>query len=525
MAEGETLRLSIEEARGLMLAAQGLLDPPPQSPAPGLDDVRAMVERLGVLQIDTISVVERAQYLALWSRLGPYDRDLLDRLLYPERAVFEYWGHAASIAPMADYRYYRPKMLRYHEHMWAGNRQWLEENPTAPRDTLAAIRERGPLASSDFERPPDKARTGPWDWFGPKDSRRALEILWTMGDLMIHSRRAGQKVYDVRERVLAEAFGAEVPRDDELPTPEDVTRYFARHTVQALGVVTPSWLWDYFRLSPSSEEAKSKRVAALAMLNRLREEGVVAQAAVEGLTEPAFVARAALPVLARLRGGVEPERTTLLSPFDSLIWDRARAQVLFGWSAAWTPRWTARRGACSCARSTWSRGSRPATRCSTAWPARSRASPASSAPTRLLWSARTRIFWRPRSRTACACRRRRKMSDKGAKITSRASTVAKAFGETLMSRRACRYAPRLQCVLRYESAVLRQRPGERSCPLFSLVSRVGATERSGSRASRRRLALLLRALAVGLNDQLGLAQSQAHTVHRLLEDIHGDERP
>jgi len=331
MAEGETLRLSIEEARGLMLAAQGLLDPPPQSPAPGLDDVRAMVERLGVLQIDTISVVERAQYLALWSRLGPYDRDLLDRLLYPERAVFEYWGHAASIAPMADYRYYRPKMLRYHEHMWAGNRQWLEENPTAPRDTLAAIRERGPLASSDFERPPDKARTGPWDWFGPKDSRRALEILWTMGDLMIHSRRAGQKVYDVRERVLAEAFGAEVPRDDELPTPEDVTRYFARHTVQALGVVTPSWLWDYFRLSPSSEEAKSKRVAALAMLNRLREEGVVAQAAVEGLTEPAFVARAALPVLARLRGGVEPERTTLLSPFDSLIWDRARAQALFGY--------------------------------------------------------------------------------------------------------------------------------------------------------------------------------------------------
>ncbi len=327
----ETLRLSVEEARGLMLAAQGLLDAPPASPAPGLDDVRAAVERLGVLQIDTISVVERTQYLALWSRLGPYDRALLDRLLYPGRATFEYWGHAASIAPMADYRYYRLKMLRHHEHMWSGNKQWLEENPTVLRETLEAIRARGPLGSADFERPPDKARTGPWDWFGPKDSRRALEVLWTMGDLMVHSRRAGQKVYDLRERVLTEAFGDEVPRDDELPSPDEVTGYFARHTVRALGVVTPSWLWDYFRLAPSIDGAKSRKVAALATLNRLCEEGEVAQATVEGLREPAFVARAALPVLERLRAGATPARTTLLSPFDSLIWDRARAQVLFGY--------------------------------------------------------------------------------------------------------------------------------------------------------------------------------------------------
>ncbi len=329
MGEGETLRLSIEEARGLMLATQGLLDPPPA--APGHQDVRATIERLGVLQIDTISVVERTQYLALWSRLGPYDRDLLDRLLYPGRAVFEYWGHAASIVPMADYRYYRPKMLRHHEHMWVGNRHWLEQNPTVLRDTLTAIREQGPLGSADFERPPDKARTGPWDWFGPKDSRRALEVLWTMGDIMVHSRRAGQKVYDLRERVLAEAFDEEVPRDDDLPSPDEVTRYFARHTVRALGVVTPSWLWDYFRLTPSSEGAKSRKVAALAMLNRLREEGEVVQAAVEGLREPVFVARAALSQLERLRDGVTPGRTTLLSPFDSLIWDRARARTLFGY--------------------------------------------------------------------------------------------------------------------------------------------------------------------------------------------------
>jgi len=327
MGGDQTPRLSIAEARGLMLAAQGLLDPPSVAPDP--DEARAAIERLGALQIDTISVVERTQYLVLWSRLGPYPRDALDGLLYPQRETFEYWSHAASIVPMADYRYYRPKMLRHHEHMWSGNRQWLEQNPAVLRETLQAIRERGPLGSSDFERPPDKERTGPWDWFGPKDSRRALEILWTMGDLMVHSRRAGQKVYDLRERVLAEAFGGDIPPDDDLPSTDEVTRYFVRRTLRALGIVTPSWLWDYFRLSPPAEGARSKRVAALALLNRLREEGEVVQATVDGLGEPAFVTRAALLDLERLRSGVTPERTTLLSPFDSLIWDRTRARTLF----------------------------------------------------------------------------------------------------------------------------------------------------------------------------------------------------
>nr|MDQ2828377.1 winged helix DNA-binding domain-containing protein [Chloroflexota bacterium] len=327
MGGDQTPRLSIAEARGLMLAAQGLLDPPPVAPGP--DAARAAIERLGALQIDTISVVARTQYLVLWSRLGPYPRDALDGLLYPRRETFEYWSHAASIVPMADYRYYRPKMLCHHEHMWSGNRQWLEQNPAVLRETRQAIRERGPLGSADFERPPDKERTGPWDWFGPKDSRRALEILWTMGDLMVHSRRAGQKVYDLRERVLAEAFGGDIPPDEDLPSPDEVTRYFARRTLRALGIVTPSWLWDYFRLSPPAEGARSKRVAALALLNRLREEGEVVQAAVDGLGEPAFVTRVALLDLERLRSGVTPERTTLLSPFDSLIWDRARARTLF----------------------------------------------------------------------------------------------------------------------------------------------------------------------------------------------------
>lgn len=329
MAEGQALQLSMEEARGLMLAAQGLLDPP--TATAGLDDIAGMIDRLGVLQIDTISVVERTQYLVLWSRLGPYDAALLDALLYPGRAVFEYWSHAASIVPMADYPYYRPKMLRYHEHIWRGDHEWMGRNPEVVRETLEAVRTRGPVASADFERAPDAPRAGLWDWYGSKESRRALEILWTTGDLMIHSRRGGQKVYDLRQRVLAEAFGDGAPPDDALPHDEERQRHFIRRTVRALGVTTPSWLWDYFRLAPLEGQARTKRAAALALLTALEQEGAVVPATIEGINEPAAVSSALLPVLERLRGGHQPARTTLLSPFDSLIWDRARARALFGY--------------------------------------------------------------------------------------------------------------------------------------------------------------------------------------------------
>jgi uncharacterized protein len=323
------LHLGIDEARGVALAAQGLLQAAPARP--GVHDVRGAIERLGAVQIDTISVVERSQYLVLWSRLGAYDPGLLDALLYPQRAVFEYWSHAASIVPMADYAYYRPKMLRFAEHMWRGNHAWMQCNPDTVRRTLEAVRERGPVASADFERPPAAPRSAPWDWHGPKESRRALEVLWTTGDLMVHSRRAGQKVYDLRERVLAEAFGDDVPRDDDLPHADDCLRYFVRRTMRALGVVTPSWLWDYFRLVPPNGQTRGKKVYGAALLDELVHEGALVPAAVDELREPAFVARERLPDLERLRTGGGPARTTLLSPFDDLIWDRVRTRALFGY--------------------------------------------------------------------------------------------------------------------------------------------------------------------------------------------------
>src|SRR5262249_274573 len=136
------------------------------------DAVRGVIEQLGVVQIDTINVVRRSQYLVLWSRLGAYDDSLLDDLLSPHRAVFEYWSHAASIVPMSDYHYYRANMLRFAEgRLWPNLRQWKDENPEVIAQVLDAIRERGPLASADFDRDPNAKRTYAWDWYGPKDSR------------------------------------------------------------------------------------------------------------------------------------------------------------------------------------------------------------------------------------------------------------------------------------------------------------------------------------------------------------------
>ena len=322
---GMVLTLTNEEARYLMLAAQRLFDKPIGNA--GIAQLRAMVEHLGVVQIDTISVVQRSQYLVLWSRLGPYSHRDFDSLLSPQRAVLEYWAHAASILPMRDYPYHRAWMLHHAHHMWPGNQAWMSTHAEVLQETVELLRARGPLASADFERPVGKAPTGPWDWYGPKDHRRALEILWTAGDLMVYGRRSGQKVFALREQVLAEAFGGVLPRDEDLPSLDERRRYLASRTVEALGVVTPSWLWDYFRLTPPA--GRNRRAAALAQLQQFEGEGMVVPATIMGIEEPAFLSRAMVPMLDHLRAGAAPTRTTLLSPFDNLIWHRERARALF----------------------------------------------------------------------------------------------------------------------------------------------------------------------------------------------------
>jgi uncharacterized protein len=296
----------------MLLAAQGLASPPGR-PA-GKGDVLGAVRRMGVLQIDSISVVARSPYLVLWSRLGTYDPVWLDELL-AEGRLFEGWSHAACFVPIEDYGLYRRFMLDGGEK----SRAWFSAHPEEVRRVLGRIRQGGPVRSAEFARTDGKAG-GWWEW---KPEKRALEHLFAAGEIMISRRDPNfHRVYDLRERVLERALpGWE---DGLAPTPEEVRRALALKAVRALGVAPARWVPDYFR---------TPKRGVVGLLERLADEGELLRARVEGWEEPAYVhpenARLAEKVFS---GGLLSTVTTLLSPFDPVVWDRARALELFGFA-------------------------------------------------------------------------------------------------------------------------------------------------------------------------------------------------
>lgn len=300
--------LSQAAVRGLMIAAQGLHQRP-QTPATK-DDLRQVIRQMHVLQIDTIHVVARSPYLVLWSRLGAYPQSWLDELL-AEGALFEYWSHAACFLPVEDYPLYRRFMLDrllWNEKSWA---RWIEANTALVDGLLDHIRVNGAVRSADFERT-DGEKSGWWNW---KDEKTALEGLWFRGDLMVARRHNFQRVYDLRQRVLPHW-------DDSAAPPLDaVYEALVLNTVKALGVTKAAWVSDYFRMY--------KKVAQDA-LARLVRSGQLETVAVEGWEQPGYVhpdQRAAIEAAAE--GDIPQSRTTFLSPFDPLVWDRARASALF----------------------------------------------------------------------------------------------------------------------------------------------------------------------------------------------------
>ena len=301
------IEFSREAARSLLLAAQGLGSPPRRSAT--RDDVLGIIRRMGVLQIDSISVVARSPYLVLWSRIGAYDAIWLDELL-AEGAIFEYWSHAACFVPIEDYGLYRRLMLEKSDK----TRVWMEAHPDALEHVLGHIRKKGPVRSAEFARTDGRAG-GWWEW---KPEKRALEHLFAAGELMISHRENFHRVYDLRERVLANALPTW--EDTLAPTEQEVRRALALKAVRALGVAVARWVPDYFR---------TPKKGAASLLEELAEEGSLLRAVIED--EPAYVhpgnARLAEEVLSgRQRSSV----TTLLSPFDPVVWDRARASELFG---------------------------------------------------------------------------------------------------------------------------------------------------------------------------------------------------
>jgi uncharacterized protein YcaQ len=300
-------RLSAAQARRMALAAQGFGDPPGGREPDGWA-LRRVLDRVGLIQIDSVNVLSRAHYLPLFSRLGPYDTELLDRAAHrAPRKLFEYWGHEASLLPVATQPLLRWRMERAGDDAWGGMRRIQRERPELVERVLADVRDRGPIAASEVAEEERPARTGPWwDW---SDVKRAFEWLFWSGQITSARRRGFERLYDLPERVL--------PREVvETPTPslEDAQRELVRIASRAMGVAAEKDLRDYFRL-PVAEARE--RVAELV------EAGELWPVEVEGWTMPGYVhPEARLPRSLHARA--------LVGPFDSLVWERPRVERVFG---------------------------------------------------------------------------------------------------------------------------------------------------------------------------------------------------
>jgi uncharacterized protein YcaQ len=300
------LILSVGAARAIHLAAQGMLQARRRKAVKA--DVLDAIRRMGMLQIDTISVVARSPYFVLWSRLGDYDPAWLDAHL-AEGRLFEYWAHEACFLPIEDYGLYRHRMLDPSAMGWKYSETWMRERAAEVAQVLAHIRANGPARSSDFERTDGKAG-GWWEW---KPEKRSLEVLFTSGALMIARRHNFQRVYDLAERVHP---GWD---DSQLLAPDEVRRQFVLRTVRALGIAKAAWIPDYHRTRRPHLEPET-----------LVAEGLLLRARVEGWTEPVYLHPDHLESARRASEGQLPASlTSLLSPFDPIVWDRRRALELF----------------------------------------------------------------------------------------------------------------------------------------------------------------------------------------------------
>jgi len=300
-------RIGLPLARRIALAAQGFGTKRPETPGPA--HLRRTIERLNLHQIDSVNVLARAHYLPAFSRLGAYDRADLDRLAWGpkrQRRLFEYWAHEASLLPFDLHPLLRWRMAQADrgEAGWGRMRIYATERRADAMALLDRIRTDGPLAASDFES--HKGQSGWWEW---SDTKRALEWLFWAGHITTATRRGSfERVYDLTERVVpADVLARATPTDGE------AHRGLIERAAAALGIATDAELRDYFRQSPNE---------ARPAIEALAEDGVLIPVAVEGWRH-AWLHRDA-------RRPRRIDARALLAPFDPLIWQRGRAERLFG---------------------------------------------------------------------------------------------------------------------------------------------------------------------------------------------------
>jgi uncharacterized protein len=305
------IRLTAAQARRIALAAQGFADRRPDGRVDARH-IRRVLARIGLLQIDSVNVFSRAHYLPLFARLGPYPRELLDRMTaYTDRPrtpeLFEYWAHAASLLPVEYQPLLRWRMERAHIEPWPVIRRIAETRPTLLTDVEQLVVDAGPIRAGDTGIPRPAPRPGHmWNWH---DGKVALEHLFWTGRITTAKRVNFERYYDLTTRVLPPAV-----LDVATPSEADAKRELVRISARALGVATEPDIRDYFRLSHGSAKPAVAELVAT---------GELLPATVDGWNAPAYLwhdARRPRTVTAR----------ALLSPFDSLIWYRERTERLFG---------------------------------------------------------------------------------------------------------------------------------------------------------------------------------------------------
>jgi uncharacterized protein YcaQ len=295
--------VSVAQARRIALAAQGFGRPP--AAAVGSRQLTALMQRLAVLQLDSVNVFERNHYLPVFSRLGPYDKSRFDELVFGQRSAYtEYWAHAAAVVPKSDWPLYRWRMDEYKKRDEAKTDGWANANRALLAWLLEYLAVNGPLPASKIEHESNTRKGGWWEW---SDVKTGLEHLFLRGDVVASGRSRFERTYGLPEHSLPQSV------IDSSIAPEDARRSLMATASRALGIGTLSDLADYFRLSVAH---------AKAALDDLVDAGDIVPVDVDGWSKKAFVHSTS----------IAPRRivaSAFLSPFDPMVWERDRTARLF----------------------------------------------------------------------------------------------------------------------------------------------------------------------------------------------------
>jgi len=315
-----SITLSLPEARRLAVASQGF---GPRPAKPTIAHVRRLAARLHAFQIDSVNVLARAHYVPAFARLGPYRMESLDTLAYRKRELFEYWGHAACFLPISLY-----PLMRYRMHPEEARTYMRSKRGAYLAQVYAEVAEHGPISASELSDPGKRSSK----WWGWGSGKSALEYLYNAGVIAVGARRGFERLYDIAERVIPPAaLDAPVPPREEamkqliclgakahgVGTFGDLTGYFKTDGWHDRMVTQPWWEWK------KGESTMRSKPIAKRLVSELVEEGRLLAAHVDGWTEPAY-----------MEPGVRIPKTVdaraLVTPFDSLVWDRKRIDRLFG---------------------------------------------------------------------------------------------------------------------------------------------------------------------------------------------------